>query len=93
MNQKEFSEKLGISQGTLSDIESGKCNPSFETLLSLRLIYHCDLNWLVSNNYEVDCKGELNEFENDLINQFRMLSDINKLEIMEFIKIKQLLQK
>ncbi|WP_436240481.1 helix-turn-helix domain-containing protein [Paenibacillus sp. LjRoot56] len=31
MNQVEFSSRIGISQGNLSEIEQGNCNPSFDT--------------------------------------------------------------
>ncbi|MDA8325743.1 MAG: helix-turn-helix domain-containing protein [Nitrospiraceae bacterium] len=45
---KEFSEKIGISQGTLSDIENEKTKPSADTL-SL-IIRHADINpnWLLT---------------------------------------------
>ncbi len=47
---KEFSEKIGISQGTLSDIENGKTKPSADTL-SL-IIRHTDINpnWLLTGH-------------------------------------------
>ncbi len=47
---KEFSEKIGISQGTLSDIENEKTKPSADTL-SL-LIRHTDINpnWLLTGH-------------------------------------------
>ncbi len=47
---KEFSEKIGISQGTLSDIENEKTKPSADTL-SL-IIRHTDINpnWLLTGH-------------------------------------------
>lgn len=35
MTQSEFARRIGISQGSLSDIESGKTQPSIETLRSI----------------------------------------------------------
>ncbi len=35
MTQKEFAKMVGISQGTLSDIESAKTLPSVETIISI----------------------------------------------------------
>jgi len=35
INQKSFSEISGIAHHTLSDIESGKGNPTFQTLLKV----------------------------------------------------------
>jgi transcriptional regulator with XRE-family HTH domain len=34
-SQNAFSEKIGISQPTLSDIEAGKNNPSISTLIKI----------------------------------------------------------
>jgi transcriptional regulator with XRE-family HTH domain len=36
MNQVEFSSRIGISQGNLSEIEQGNCNPSFDTLVAIK---------------------------------------------------------
>lgn len=44
--QANFAKLLGISQGTLSDIEKDKCYPSFQTLKSLRDVINTDLNKL-----------------------------------------------
>ncbi|MBW5448227.1 helix-turn-helix domain-containing protein [Cohnella sp. CFH 77786] len=48
LNQKEFSVRIGISQGTLSDIERGVCLPSCETIIALRNKFKCELTWLLS---------------------------------------------
>lgn len=39
LTQIDFSKQIGISQGTLSDIEQGHCNPSVETILSIHEKY------------------------------------------------------
>jgi transcriptional regulator with XRE-family HTH domain len=46
MNQVEFSNALGISQGRLSEIEQDKTKPSAETLIALREKFDVNLNWL-----------------------------------------------
>lgn len=46
LNQISFAEKIGISQGRLSEIEQGKTKPSAETLKELRKKFNVDLNWL-----------------------------------------------
>ncbi|QJD85005.1 helix-turn-helix domain-containing protein [Cohnella herbarum] len=43
MNQKEFAVRIGVLQGTLSDIERGVCLPSWETIIALRGRFNCDL--------------------------------------------------
>jgi transcriptional regulator with XRE-family HTH domain len=47
MNQVDFSKKIGISQGRLSEIEQDKTKPSAETLIELRKQFNVDLNWLL----------------------------------------------
>lgn len=49
LNQVDFAKVIGISQSTLSDIESGKSNPSIETLISLHEKYNVNLNWLIKD--------------------------------------------
>ncbi|WP_373461147.1 helix-turn-helix domain-containing protein [Paenibacillus sp. V4I5] len=36
LNQIEFAKLIGVSQGSLSDIESGKSKPSVETVVSIQ---------------------------------------------------------
>ncbi|WCK52941.1 helix-turn-helix transcriptional regulator [Aneurinibacillus sp. Ricciae_BoGa-3] len=47
LNQKQFSQAINISQGRLSEIEKGICNPSTDTLISLAERFDVDLNWLL----------------------------------------------
>lgn len=47
MSQIEFSGRIGISQGRLSEIEQDKTKPSAETLIQLRKHFHINLNWLL----------------------------------------------
>ncbi|MGC6589686.1 helix-turn-helix domain-containing protein [Paenibacillus sp. Dod16] len=51
LNQVDFAKVIGISQGTLSDIESGKSNPSIETLISLHEKFDVNLNWLIKGQH------------------------------------------
>ncbi|ANE45880.1 hypothetical protein SY83_05680 [Paenibacillus swuensis] len=46
LNQIDFADTIGISQGRLSEIEQGKTKPSAETLNELRKKFYVDLNWL-----------------------------------------------
>ncbi|MNC78693.1 transcriptional repressor DicA [compost metagenome] len=46
LNQNDFAETIGISQGRLSEIEQEKTKPSAETLYELRKRFNIDLNWL-----------------------------------------------
>lgn len=50
MSQQEVAELLGISQKTLSNIESGKSKPSVMQLAELGKIYGVDIIPLLSEN-------------------------------------------
>ncbi|OMF32259.1 hypothetical protein BK133_14650 [Paenibacillus sp. FSL H8-0548] len=52
LTQVEFSKQIGVSQGTLSDIEQGNCNPSIETLVSIQERYNVSFNWLLKGYKE-----------------------------------------
>lgn len=46
MNQKLFSEIIGIKQSTLSSYENGVVTPSNEVLLTIAQKFHVSLDWL-----------------------------------------------
>jgi transcriptional regulator with XRE-family HTH domain len=48
LTQIEFAQQIGVSQGTLSDLEKDNCKPSVDTLISLRLSLGVDINWLLT---------------------------------------------
>lgn len=57
MRQTEFSKAIGISQGTLSDIEKGKYKPSIDTVISTSNVFGVTTDWLL--------KGEILKFKPD----------------------------
>ena len=66
LNQKEFSEKLGISRSHLSEIESGKSLPSEMLLRLLCLTFNVNPNWLLTGEGEM-FKAEPEAQEQDKI--------------------------
>jgi transcriptional regulator with XRE-family HTH domain len=47
LNQVSFAESLGISQGTLSELEKNKFRQSVGTILQLHQKFDVDINWLL----------------------------------------------
>ena len=47
MSQATLARIVGLGQGSLSDIENGKKNPSFDVLVRLALALECSLDELV----------------------------------------------
>ncbi|MFN8923819.1 MAG: XRE family transcriptional regulator, partial [Sphingobacteriia bacterium] len=52
LTQKEFADRLGISQGAISQLISGRTALSFDTLQKIGEQYRVNLNWLVSGQGE-----------------------------------------
>lgn len=47
LNQKEFSRAIKVGQSRLSEFESNKTKPSFETLYSIKEVFKVSLDWLI----------------------------------------------
>ncbi|UKS27288.1 helix-turn-helix domain-containing protein [Paenibacillus sp. HWE-109] len=96
LNQVDFSNLIGVSQGSLSDIEAGKSKPAVDTVVSIYKNFECSLEWLLTGSInQVDEEKESEyrnlqstSFESELISAFRKLSTENQLEIFEIINIK-----
>ncbi|MCP1312599.1 helix-turn-helix domain-containing protein [Paenibacillus tyrfis] len=93
MNQKEFADRIGVSQGTLSDIERGNGFPSYETILALKKAFKCDLNWLIDADIDSELGNELfgvnvSDQEIALIQLLRNLPELEKNEFLQIAKIK-----
>lgn len=52
LNQKEFSNAIKIGQSRLSEFESNKTKPSFDTLYSIKEMFNISLDWLISGEGE-----------------------------------------
>ena len=92
LTQVEFSKRIGVSQGTLSDIELGNCNPSVETVLSIHDRYGVTLNWILKGTEEERAAhleldgGKL--VQNELLDVIRLLPEKELSEVIDFAKYK-----
>ena len=53
MSQTEFARKISISQGALSQIESGRSRLSMETLKNLSSEFNVNCNWIVNGKGDI----------------------------------------
>lgn len=88
LNQSQFAQSIGISQGNLSEIEMGNSNPSSETLISIRVRYNVNLNWLLTGADSDDSVTYEDPNEKILVDNYRKLNDYDKNEIIEIIQLK-----
>lgn len=88
LNQIEFSSKIGISQGSLSDIESGKCKPSVETVVSIFQVFDCSLEMILLGTETKEIM-DLSERESRLIHVFRQLDLKDQMELLDIASLKK----
>ena len=72
LNQKDFCKKINLGQSRLSEIESDKTKPSFDTLISINKTFDISLDWLmlgVENYINEDNSCISNLSNNDSIRQ------------------------
>ncbi|MCQ4922963.1 helix-turn-helix domain-containing protein [Tissierella carlieri] len=82
MSQIEFSKKIGISQGTLSEIENGNNNPSIETLIKIKEMTNLDIDEII---YGKNNNKNLEDEEINIINKYRKLDDRDKIRVETYI--------
>lgn len=85
LNQKEFCKQIELSQGRLSDIESGNTKPSFNTLLAISERFSVSLDWLIAGKGQmfIEHQGAISQMdlsadETQLISQYRKLTERQK---------------
>jgi transcriptional regulator with XRE-family HTH domain len=95
VNQATFSNQLGISQATLSELEQDKYKPSVDTIMALFTRFGVNIEWLlfgVTDEALVDDGRvfhvqNISEIEGDLLSEFRKLKAKDKAEIIDFIRL------
>lgn len=56
--QQEFADSISVSRSTVSQIESGKANPTMEILDNIVNVYNIDANLLFNKNSKLHSKNE-----------------------------------
>lgn len=88
ITQTQVYKEVGISSGNLSSIESGKVLPSSLALIGLSKVLKCSIDWILTGDEYFSESEFFNNRENELISNFRMLSDSDKQEILNIIEYK-----
>ncbi|WP_025689627.1 helix-turn-helix transcriptional regulator [Paenibacillus zanthoxyli] len=74
MSQAAFASLIGISQGTLSEIEKGKFNPSVETVISISKQFEIKTDWILrGNELEESYNEELDSYKEYLLKRTYIL--------------------
>ena len=96
VNQATFSNQIGISQATLSELEQDKYKPSVDTIMALSTHFGVSIEWLlfgvISNSVgdggRVFDVHNISKIEGDLLEEFRKLKVKDQEEILDFIRLK-----
>ncbi|MEK3717416.1 helix-turn-helix domain-containing protein [Paenibacillus sp. FSL R7-0333] len=88
LSQTNFANKIGVSQGSLSDLESGKSKPAIETVISICTVFGCSYEWVLTGR-EHSTIGELTATIAELLQIVRGLNPSEQLELLQIAKIKR----
>lgn len=92
INQVDFSNRIGISQATLSEVEQDKYKPSVDTIIAIAAEFGSDVKWILlgaeGSKGKIFEVNEVNEQEAHLLQLFEKLKEMDKEEIVEIIKLK-----
>nr|WP_268240162.1 helix-turn-helix transcriptional regulator [Paenibacillus marchantiophytorum] len=92
INQVDFSNQIGISQATLSELEQDKYKPSVDTILAIVQGFEADVEWILIGTKSAAGKAfgirEVNEKEANVLVHFDKLKTTDQDEIIDFIKLK-----
>lgn len=90
LTQGAFAEKIGIKQGSLSDIERGKVGLSNANILLICKTFNVSENWLRTGigepfNNKYATRTDLSDLEKDILKKFNLLEDKDRKSIQNII--------
>ena len=96
VNQATFSNQIGVSQATLSELEQDKYKPSVDTIMALFTHFGVNIEWLlfgvtsksVGNDGRIFDVHNICKNEGVLLEEFRKLKAKDQEEILDFIRLK-----
>lgn len=100
LGQKEVAYKLGVTQPTISDWESGRKTPTLDNIKALAKLYGVSLDYLVNETNYTDTPDPLDKEKSPLDKELegvdfalygeaRDLTEEEKQDILDFIKFKK----
>ncbi len=91
---KTIASLIGISQGSLSDIENGKTKPSSDTLASI--VRHTDINpaWLLTGEGPMmrgEIKEELDGVSKLILESMRDMDEEGRRDVLKYLQERKLI--
>lgn len=91
---KEFAPLIGISQGSLSEIENGKTKPSADTVISIILKTGVSPWWLLADRGEMFDRRRVEASDpltNKILGLLGRLDEASKKDVLKYVEDKVLL--
>lgn len=92
VKQSEMAEKLGLQQGSLSDIERGRVkNVTDRVIKDICREYEISESWIKTGEGKMN--DPIKDFNEFIATKYRYLEDIDKKIIEEYVKLKPEIRK
>lgn len=80
LNQRDFAERLGVSKGSISQVEQGKAMPGGEFLLRINQEFGVDVTWLLTgmSSNAVPAAVPMGKRQAALLDNYEHLSEEDK---------------
>jgi len=84
LSQEDLATQMKTTKSQIARLESGKANPTLQTLLKIREILGVEIPALVPNQMDIE-HTEYNE--DDFLTYFRSKSELSKRKLMTIAKL------
>ena len=88
MTQEALGKLLNVTQSTIAYYESGKKQPTLETLIIIANYFEVSTDFLLNRTNVVSTASEISKSDSELLNKINKLSDENRKEIESYINYK-----
>lgn len=94
LTQMEFAKQFNVATGTIGMWETGKREPSSNTLIKIAEFFNVSVDYLLGKEEKTPTIDEqMNDIEFALYGEVKDLTDEQKQEILDFVKFKKLQEK
>ena len=84
MRQEDIARYLNVKQATYSGYESGKYEPTIETLCRLADYYKVSIDFLIGREWNNDI-GYLTSTQIECVNMIKQLTETNLIKVMGYL--------
>lgn len=84
MRQEDIARYLNVKQATYSGYESGKYEPTIETLCRLADYYNVSIDYLIGREWNNDI-GYLTDAQIECVKMIKQLTETNLIKVMGYL--------